>query len=75
MEICIGDKFAKTPLGEWKTRWVLDGELWAGEFFDFKIASATVSRTSYVYEKLDGTPVFGKHSGTFLPVIPILLLR
>lgn len=67
--------FAKTPLGEWTTRWVLDGDLWAGENFDFKIASATMSRTSYVYEKLDGTPIYGKHSGTYLPALPILLLR
>ena len=67
--------FAKTPLGEWTTRWVLDGDLWAGELFDFKIASATVSRTSYIYEKLDGTPVHGKHVGTYLPALPILLLR
>ena len=41
---------AKTPLGEWVTRWVLDGDLWAGKKgLDFKIASATVSRTSYIY--------------------------
>ena len=64
--------FTKTPLGEWITRWVLDGDLWAGSF---KIASATVSRTSYIYEKLDGTPLYGKHTGTYLPTIPVLLLR
>ena len=80
---CSGDAystditmFAKTPLGEWTTRWVLDGDLWANENgFGFKIASATVSRTSYIYEKLDGTPVHGKHAGTYLPALPILLLR
>ena len=68
--------FAKTLLGEWTTRWVLDGDLWANEnVFGFKIASATVSRTSYIYEKFDGTPVYGKHTGTYLPALPILLLR
>ena len=67
---------AKTPLGEWTTRWVLDGDLWANENgFGFKIASATVSRTSYIYEKLDGTFVTGVHTGTYLPALPILLLR
>jgi len=67
---------AKTPLGEWTTRWVLDGDLWAGKKgLDFKIASATVSRTSYIYEKLDGTSVTGMHTGTYLPALPILLLR
>lgn len=68
--------FAKTPLGEWTTRWVLDGELWAGEIgFDFKIASATLSRTSYIYEKLDGTLVKTPYKGMYLPALPILLLR
>ena len=67
--------FAKTPLGEWTTRWVLDGDLWAGENFDFKIASATVSRTSYVYEKLDRTLVTVPYKGTYLPALPILLMR
>ena len=68
--------FAKTPLGEWVTRWVLDGDLWAGkEVLDFKIASATVSRRSYVYEKLDGTLVTVPYKGTYLPALPILLLR
>ena len=68
--------FAKTPLGEWTTRWVLDGDLWAGkEVLDFKIASATVSRRSYVYEKLDGTLVTVPYKGTYLPALPILLLR
>ena len=49
---------AKTPLGEWVTRWVLDGELLAtyeGSAFAFPITSATVSRTYYSYQKLDGT--------------------
>ena len=68
--------FAKTPLGEWVTRWFLDGDLWAGKKgLDFKIASATVSRTSYIYQNLDGTSVTGMHSGTYLPALPILLLR
>ncbi|OWV19400.1 hypothetical protein B7982_14340 [Fibrobacter sp. UWB2] len=67
--------FTKTPLGEWVTRWVLDGDLWAGKKgLDFKIASATVSRTSYIYEKLDGTFVTGAHTGTYLPALPILFL-
>ena len=42
---------------------------------DFKIASATVSRTSYIYQNLDGTSVTGMHTGTYLPALPILLLR
>ena len=68
--------FAKTPLGEWTTRWVLEGDLWAGAVgLDFKIASATVSRRSYVYEKLDGTLVTVPYKGTYLPALPILLLR
>ena len=68
--------FAKTPLGEWTTRWVLDGDLWAGAVgLDFKIASATVSRRSYVYEKLDGALVTVPCKGTYLPAFPILLLR
>ena len=67
---------AKTPLSEWVTRWFLDGDLWAGKKgLDFKIVSATVSRTSYIYEKLDGTSVTGMHTGTYLPALPILLLR
>ena len=68
--------FAKTPLGEWTTRWVLGGDLWAGAVgLDFKIASATVSRRSYVYEKLDGTLVKDSYKGMYLPALPILLLR
>jgi hypothetical protein len=65
--------FTKTPLGEWVTRWVLDGDLWAGKKgLDFKIASATVSRTSYIYQNLDGTSVTGAHTGTYLPALPML---
>jgi hypothetical protein len=65
--------FAKTPLGEWVTRWFLDGDLWAGKKgLDFKIASATVSRTSYIYQNLDGTSVTGAHTGTYLPALPML---
>ena len=65
--------FTKTPLGEWVTRWVLDGDLWAGKKgLDFKIASAAVSRTSYVYENLDGTLVKNPYKGTYLPTLPML---
>ena len=68
--------FKKVNSGEWTTRWVLDGDLWAGAVgLDFKIASATVSRRSYVYEKLDGTLVTVPYKGTYLPALPILLLR
>ena len=55
--------FTKTPLGEWVTRWVLDGELLAtyeGSTFAFPITSATVSRTYYSYQKLDGSFVTGR---------------
>ena len=69
---------ARTPLAEWVTRWVLDGELFAtneGSTFVFPITSATVSRTYYSYQKFDGTFVTGAHTGTYLPALPILLLR
>ena len=68
--------FAKTLYGEWTTRWVLDGELYAiDNGAGFPIVSATVSRSHYIYEKSDGSVVNGNYSKNYLPALPILLLR
>ena len=80
---CSGDArstgitmFAKTMLGEWTTHWVLDGELTAVENgVEFPIVSATVARSYYIFTRPDGTAVSGKFKGTYLPAIPILLLK
>ena len=67
---------AKTLYGEWTTRWVLDGELYAiDNGVGFPIVSATVSRSHYIYEKSDGSVVNGNYSKNYLPALPILLLR
>ena len=69
--------FVKAPSGEWTTRWVLDGELYVMEKnTKVPLSSATMTRTSYVYQKIDGSsPVNGKHTSPYLPALPILLLR
>lgn len=81
---CSGDAessgitmFVKAPSGEWTTLWVLDGELYVKDKnTKVPLSSATMTRTSYVYQKIDGTsPVNGKHTSSHLPALPILLLR
>lgn len=80
---CSGDvhstgitMLAKTPLGEWTTRWVLDGDLSAVvNGAEVPIVSATVTRTAYSYMLANGAIVSGKYKGTYLPAVPILLLR
>ena len=81
---CSGDAessgitmFVKAPSGEWTTRWVLDGELYVKDKnTKVLLSSATMTRTSYVYQKADGSsPVNGEHTSSYLPALPILLLR
>ena len=80
---CSGDvrstgitMLAKTPLGEWTTHWVLDGDLSAVvNGTEVPIVSATVTRTAYSYMLANGTVISEKYKGTYLPAIPILLLR
>ena len=80
---CFGDArssgitmFKKVNLGKWTTRWVLDGELYALENNKKVIlSSATVTWSSFLYEKYDGLFLSGKYKGTYLPALPILLLR
>ncbi len=68
--------FEKTSRGEWTTRGVLDGELYAAEYGSkIPLSSVTTARTYYTYVLLDGTPVNVKYKGPYLPAIPILLLR
>lgn len=67
---------AKTPLGEWTTHWVLDGDLSAVvNGTEVPIISATVTRTAYSYMLANGAVVSEKYKGPYLPAIPILLLR
>lgn len=40
-----------------------------------RLKSATMDRLNYVYEKADGSSMFGQFEGPYLPAIPILLLR
>lgn len=80
---CSGDArstgitmLAKTSLGEWTTHWVLDGELTAVENgVEFPIVSATVSRSYYLFVLPNGSVISERYKGTYLPAIPILLLR
>ena len=80
---CFGDArssgitmFKKMNLGKWTTRWVLDGELYALENNKKVIlSSATVTWSSFLYEKSDGLFLSGKYKGTYLPALPILLRR
>ena len=68
--------FKKVKPGEWTTRWVLDGELYAMEQNNkVPLTSATVTWSSFLYEKEDGTFMRDRFKGTYLPAIPILLLR
>ena len=67
---------AKTTLGEWTTHWVLDGDLTAVEKgVEIPITSATFNWSYYVYERANGTPIDSRESVTYLPALPILLLR
>ena len=80
---CSGDAYstgitmlAKTTLGEWTTHWVLDGNLTAVENgVEFPIISATFNWSYYVYERANGTPIDSRDDVTYLPALPILLLR
>jgi hypothetical protein len=80
---CFGDAYstgitmlAKTTLGEWTTHWVLDGDLTAVENgVEFPITSATFDWSYYVYERANGTPIDSRDAVTYLPALPILLLR
>jgi len=80
---CSGDVYstgitmlAKTTLGEWTTHWVLDGDLTAVENgVEFPITSATFNWSYYVYERANGTPIDSRDAVTYLPALPILLLR
>ena len=80
---CFGDArssgitmLKKVNLGGWTTRWVLDGELYALEKNKkVLLSSATVTWSSFLYEKENGTFMSGKYNGIYLPALPILLLR
>lgn len=82
---CFGDAsstgitmFVKTSDNKWTTRWVLDGELYVYDKetnTKIRLKSATMDRLNYVYEKADGSSMFGQFEGPYLPAIPILLLR
>ena len=80
---CSGDAYstgitmlAKTTLGEWTTHWVLDGDLTAVEKgVEIPITSATFNWSYYVYERANGTPIDSRETVTYLPALPILLLR
>lgn len=63
----------KVDADTWNIISVLDGIL--TEHHDIEILSASVSKIGYIYTMLDGSTTSGKYKSTYLPAIPILLLR
>lgn len=63
----------KVDAGTWNIISVLDGIL--TEHHDIEILSASVSKIGYIYTMQDGSTTSGKYKSTYLPAIPILLLR
>ena len=68
----MANRAKKIDAEKWRASWVLDGELTInGEH----VVWVDVSKTNYAFAYTNGTVVSGKYESSYLPAIPILLLR